>query len=83
MIADVQNYGLLVPIVIDMSMSPRQNSIRKPGNKKIFTIDINKCSRNILLNKKHDYCTFNVMDEPKTFNAKSPNFEGLYKITKF
>jgi energy-coupling factor transporter ATP-binding protein EcfA2 len=54
--------------------------IAKPGNKKIFTIDINKCRRNILLHNKHDYCIFNVMDEPKTFNVKSPIFEGLYYI---
>ncbi len=33
--------------------------------KKLFTIDINKCRRNILLNHKHDYCIFNVMDEPE------------------
>jgi 5-methylcytosine-specific restriction protein A len=55
-------------------------SVAKPGNKKIFTIDINKCRRNILLKNKHDYCIFNVMNEPKTFNLKSPIFEGLYYI---
>ena len=54
--------------------------IAKPGTKKIFTIDINKCRRNILLNNKDDYCIFNVMDEPKTLNVKSPIFEGLYYI---
>ena len=54
--------------------------ISNPGKNKIFTIDINKCRRNILLNHKHDYCVFNVMDELKEFNAKSAIVEGLYYI---
>ena len=29
----------------------------------IYTIDINKYRRNILLNHKYDYCEFNVMDD--------------------
>jgi hypothetical protein len=29
----------------------------------IYTIYINKCRRNILLNHKYDYCVFNVMDD--------------------
>jgi 5-methylcytosine-specific restriction protein A len=29
----------------------------------IYTIDINKYRRNILLNHKYDYCDFNVMDD--------------------
>jgi hypothetical protein len=36
-------------------------------DEKIFTIDINKCRRNILLNHKYDYCVFNIMDDPKEF----------------
>ncbi len=54
--------------------------IAKPGTMKIFTIDINECNRNISLNNKHDYCIFNVMDEPKSFNEKLPIFESLYYI---
>ncbi len=38
---------------------------KKHMDEKIFTIDINKCRRNILLNHKYDYCVFNVMDDPK------------------
>jgi 5-methylcytosine-specific restriction enzyme A len=48
--------------------------------KKLFTIDINKCRRNILLNHKHDYCIFNVMDEPEVFEEKTKIIEGLYYI---
>ena len=47
---------------------------------KIFTIDINKCRRNILLNHKHDYCSFNVMDEPEVFVSTDLIIEGLYYI---
>jgi 5-methylcytosine-specific restriction endonuclease McrA len=47
--------------------------------KKLFTIDINKCRRNILLNHKHDYCIFNVMDEPEEYK-NSKIIEGLYYI---
>ena len=47
--------------------------------KKLFTIDINKCRRNILLNHKHDYCVFNVMDEAQVFQ-NSKIIEGLYYI---
>jgi 5-methylcytosine-specific restriction enzyme A len=47
--------------------------------KKLFTIDINKCRRNILLNHKHDYCIFNVMDEPEEYKD-SKIIEGLYYI---
>jgi 5-methylcytosine-specific restriction enzyme A len=55
--------------------------IREPTKgKKLFTIDINKCRRNILLNHKHDYCIFNVMDEPEVFEEKTKIIEGLYYI---
>ena len=47
---------------------------------KIFTIDINKCRRNILLNHKYDYCVFNVMDDSKEFNINMEIREGLYYI---
>ena len=50
------------------------------GSEKIFTIDINKCRRNILLNHKHNYCVFNVMDEPKSFDITGPIMEGLYYV---
>jgi 5-methylcytosine-specific restriction enzyme A len=54
--------------------------IREPTkDKKLFTIDINKCRRNILLNHKHDYCIFNVMDEPEECK-KTKIIEGLYYI---
>jgi 5-methylcytosine-specific restriction enzyme A len=54
--------------------------IREPTKgKKLFTIDINKCRRNILLNHKHDYCIFNVMDEPEEYK-QSKIIEGLYYI---
>jgi 5-methylcytosine-specific restriction endonuclease McrA len=53
--------------------------IREPTTKKLFTIDINKCRRNILLNHKHDYCIFNVMDEPEEYK-KTKIIEGLYYI---
>ena len=46
----------------------------------IFTIDINKCRRNILLNHKYDYCVFNVMDDVEEFNTNSKITEGLYYI---
>jgi hypothetical protein len=55
--------------------------IREPTKgKKLFTIDINKCRRNILLNHKHDYCIFNVMDEPEVLDEKTKIIEGLYYI---
>jgi hypothetical protein len=65
--------------------------IREPTTKKLFTIDINKCRRKILLNHKHDYCIFNVMDEPEEYkqlesedSIKSSStlkiIEGLYYI---
>ena len=47
---------------------------------KIFTIDINKCRRNILLNHKYDYCVFNVMDDPKEFNINMEIREGSYYV---
>jgi 5-methylcytosine-specific restriction enzyme A len=54
--------------------------IKEPlKGKKLFTIDINKCRRNILLNHKHDYCIFNVMDEPEEYK-QSKIIEGLYYI---
>jgi 5-methylcytosine-specific restriction enzyme A len=54
--------------------------IKEPlKGKKLFTIDINKCRRNILLNHKHDYCIFNVMDEPEEYKD-SKIIEGLYYI---
>jgi hypothetical protein len=53
--------------------------IREPTTKKLFTIDINKCRRNILLNHKHDYCIFNVMDEPEEYK-ESKIIEDLYYI---
>ena len=37
----------------------------------IYTIDINKCRRNILLNHKYDYCVFNVMDDVEVFDINS------------
>ncbi len=33
----------------------------------IFTVDLNKCSRIILLNHKYSYCVFNVMDDVEVF----------------
>jgi hypothetical protein len=66
--------------------------IKEPQKgKKIFTIEINKCRRNILSNHKHDYCIFNVMDEPEVFvepegsiksssTLKKPIIEVLYNI---
>jgi 5-methylcytosine-specific restriction endonuclease McrA len=54
--------------------------VKEPAKgKKLFTIDINKCRRNILLNHKHDYCIFNVMDEPEEYK-KTKIIEGLYYI---
>ena len=50
-------------------------------DEKIFTIDINKCRRNILLNHKYDYCVFNVMDDPKEFNTGKPR--GRYARVAF
>ena len=47
-------------------------------DEKIFTIDINKCRRNILLNHNIIFCIFNVMDDPKEFNIHSKIIEGLY-----
>ena len=49
-------------------------------DEKIFTIDINKCRRNILLNHKYDYCVFNVMDDPKKINFNMEIREGLYYV---
>ncbi len=46
----------------------------------IYTIDINKCRRNILLNHKYGYCVFNVMDDVEVFNINSEIIEGLYYI---
>jgi 5-methylcytosine-specific restriction enzyme A len=53
--------------------------IREPTKgKKLFTIDINKCRRNILLNHKHDYCIFNVMDEPEVFTRKLDKYVSFF-----
>ncbi len=49
-------------------------------DKKIFTVDINKCRRNILLNHKYDYCVLNAVDDPKEFNINMEIREGLYYI---
>jgi hypothetical protein len=46
----------------------------------IYTIDINKCRRNILLNHKYDYCVFNVMDDVEVFDINTEIIEGLYYI---
>ncbi len=43
----------------------------------IYTIDFNKCRRNILLNHKYDYCVFYVMDDVEVFNINSEIIEGL------
>ena len=49
-------------------------------DEKKFTIDINKCRRNVLLNHKHNYCVFNVMDDPEECDINSKIIEGLYYI---
>jgi len=49
-------------------------------DEKIFTIDINKCRINILLNHKYDYCVFNVMGDPKEFNINMEIREGSYYV---
>ena len=46
----------------------------------IYTIDINKCRRNISLNHKYDYCVFNVMDDVEVFNIYSEIIKGLFYI---
>ncbi len=46
----------------------------------IFTSDINKCRKNIVLNQKYDFCVFNGMDDPKEFNISMAIREGLYYI---
>jgi hypothetical protein len=46
----------------------------------IYTIDINKCRRNILLNHKYDYCVFNVMDDVEVFDINTEIIEGSYYI---
>ena len=53
------------------------NKYMKHMDEKIFTFDINKCRRNILLNHKHNYCVFNVMGDPEEFNINSKIIEGL------
>jgi hypothetical protein len=49
-------------------------------DEKIFTIDINKCRRNILYNSKYNYPIFTVMDEIKPFNENNYKKCGLFFI---
>jgi hypothetical protein len=73
----ILNHVLISENVQEIMNSPLSHSFtfvesitkRGTNHKKIFTIDINKCRRNTLLNNKHDYCVFNVMDEPKTLRS--------------
>ncbi len=44
----------------------------------IYTIDIDKCRRNILLHHKYDYRVFNVMDDVEVFYIKSKKIEGQF-----
>ncbi len=45
----------------------------------IYTINIDKCRRNVLLNHKYNYCIFNVMDDIKVFNIDNEIIDGLRK----
>ncbi len=47
-------------------------------NKKLFTIDINKCRRNILFYEKYDFPIFTVMDSVEKYIGQSG--AGLYYI---
>jgi hypothetical protein len=49
------------------------------NDKTIYTIDINKCRKNILYYGKYDYCVFTVFDKPEEFKeTELPH--GLYYI---
>ena len=47
-------------------------------NKKVFSIDINKCRKNILYNQKYEYPIFTVMDSVTEYCGQSGT--GLYYI---
>ena len=49
------------------------------NNKKLFTIDINKCRRNILLYSKYDYCIFTCFDKSEPF-VDPKIVPGMYYI---
>jgi 5-methylcytosine-specific restriction enzyme A len=70
-------YAFVEPV--QERLSSQAHASEPVKGKKLFTIDINKCRRNILLNHKHDYCIFNVMDEPEEYK-KTKIIEGLYYI---
>lgn len=43
-------------------------------------IDINKCRRNLLLNNKHKFPVYTVLDKPEIFNKKNKIKVGYYYI---
>ena len=47
-------------------------------NKKVFTIDINKCRKNVLFNQKYEYPIFTVMDSVTKYYGQCG--AGLYYI---
>jgi hypothetical protein len=49
------------------------------NDKTIYTIDINKCRKNILYYGKYDYCVFTVFDKPEEFKGSNIH-HGLYYI---
>jgi hypothetical protein len=49
------------------------------NTKKMFTIDINKCRRNILNYSQHDYCLFTCFDKSEPFEGSIIN-PGLYYL---
>jgi len=70
-------YAFVEPV--QERLSSQAHASEPVKGKKLFTIDINKCRRNILLHHNHDYCVFNVMDEPEVFESFKI-IEGFYYI---
>ena len=49
-------------------------------NRKIFTIDNNKCRKNIVYYGVNDYCVFTVFDKVKKYKVRSNILKGLYYV---
>lgn len=56
-------------------------TINEPDqDKKLFSIDINKCRTEILLNTMYNWAVYTVMDDVEVYNKSIHNNAGLYYI---
>ena len=61
----------------------RRNNAKKYLNHKIYSLDLNKCRRNVMLHNKQDYPVFTVLDkvEPYALQTNADNIKpGLYFV---